>query len=76
MIRAPVTHPLLYQVNTRVWLYERGRARERPATLDDLTDAWVDTVASDGFRQAGGMAAVRRKRLQVATCSVRRRVGI
>ena len=49
MIRAPVTHPLLYQVNTRAWLYERGRALERPATLDDVTDAWLDTVASDGF---------------------------
>jgi len=49
MIRAPATHPLLYQVNTRAWLYVRGRALERPATLDDVTDAWLDTVASDGF---------------------------
>jgi len=49
MIRAPATHPLLYQVNTRAWLYERGRALDRPATLDDVTDAWLDTVARDGF---------------------------
>jgi glycosidase len=42
-------HPLLYQINTRVWLQERGVALGRPATLDDVTDAFLDDVAGMGF---------------------------
>jgi len=42
-------HPLLYQVNTRVLLGERGRRLGRAATLDDLPDALVDEVADRGF---------------------------
>ena len=45
----PVNHPLLYQVNTRVFLQERSVALERPATLDDVTDAFLDDVAGKGF---------------------------
>jgi hypothetical protein len=41
--------PLLYQLNTRVLLAERGQALGRPATLDDLPDALLDEVASNGF---------------------------
>jgi Alpha amylase, catalytic domain len=41
--------PLLYQVNTRVLLGERGRAIGRPATLDDLPDSMIDEVAARGF---------------------------
>jgi len=41
--------PLLYQVNTRVLLGERGRALGRPATLDDFPDAMLDDVAARGF---------------------------
>jgi hypothetical protein len=44
-----VTHPLLYQVNTRVWLQERGVALGRPATLDDVPDAFIEDVAARGF---------------------------
>jgi len=44
-----VTHPLLYQVNTRVFLQERGVAINRAATLDDVTDAFLDDVAAKGF---------------------------
>ncbi len=29
-------YPLLYQVNTRVWLTELGQKLGRPATLDDI----------------------------------------
>ena len=46
--RAPA-HPSLYQINTRVWLHERGAALGRPATLDDVPDATLGEIAADGF---------------------------
>jgi glycosidase len=39
----------LYQINTRVLLRERGMTLGRPATLDDLPDAFLDDVAARGF---------------------------
>jgi hypothetical protein len=42
-------HPLLYQINTRVLLQERGAAIGRPATLDDVPDSFLDNIADDGF---------------------------
>jgi hypothetical protein len=42
-------HPLLFQVNTRVWLTELARALGRPATLDDIPDAELDRFAQTGF---------------------------
>ena len=42
-------HPLLYQLNTRVLLHERGVARGRPATLDDFDDGFLDRIADGGF---------------------------
>ena len=42
-------HPSLYQINTRVWLHELGRARGRPAALADVDDAVLDRIAADGF---------------------------
>jgi hypothetical protein len=44
-----VKHPLLYQINTRVFLQERGVALGRPATLDDVPDDLLDDVAAKGF---------------------------
>src|SRR5262245_55875833 len=44
-----MTHPLLYQINTRVVLSELGSAIGRPATLDDLSDGMLDRIAADGF---------------------------
>jgi Alpha amylase, catalytic domain len=44
-----VKHPLLYQINTRVALQERSQELRRPATLDDVTDAFLDDVAAKGF---------------------------
>ncbi len=41
--------PLLYQVNTRVLLGERGRSLGRPATLDDFPDAMLDDAAARAF---------------------------
>jgi hypothetical protein len=41
--------PLLFQVNTRILLAERGRALARRATLDDVPEALLDEVARQGF---------------------------
>jgi aryl-alcohol dehydrogenase-like predicted oxidoreductase len=54
-------------------LEENVAAAELP--LDAADDRQL-TDASDQFRPTGGRSAVRRKRLQEATSSVRRRVGI
>jgi hypothetical protein len=47
-MRRPL-YPLLYQINTRVWLTELSQALERPATLDDIPDAELDHLAAMGF---------------------------
>jgi hypothetical protein len=44
-----VTHPCLYQVNTRVWLTELSGQLGRRATLDDIPDHELDRLASLGF---------------------------
>jgi glycosidase len=45
-----MNHPLLYQINTRVFLHERGAALGRRATLDDIPDEFLDEVAARGFQ--------------------------
>lgn len=45
----PRPHPLLYQVNTRVWLRELERGLGRAATLDDIPDAELDRLAALGL---------------------------
>jgi hypothetical protein len=47
-MRSP-RYPALYQINTRVWLAELGRALGRPATLDDIPDRELDRLAGMGF---------------------------
>ncbi len=42
-------NPLLYQINTRVWLADLSRALGRPATLDDVPDADLDGLVAAGF---------------------------
>lgn len=42
-------YPLLYQVNTRLWLTELSSSLNRPATLDDIPDASLDRFAEMGF---------------------------
>jgi glycosidase len=42
-------YPLLYQVNTRVFLTELARNLNRPATLDDISDTAIDQWAAAGF---------------------------
>jgi glycosidase len=42
-------YPVLYQVNTRVWLTDLSRDLGRRATLDDIPDADLDRLAESGF---------------------------
>jgi glycosidase len=42
-------YPLLYQVNTRVFLTELARHLNRPTTLDDISDTAIDQWAAAGF---------------------------
>lgn len=44
-----VRYPLLYQINTRVWLTELSRSLGRQATLDDVPDSALDQLAQQGF---------------------------
>jgi hypothetical protein len=47
-IQALPTYPMLYQINTRVWLTELATSLGRPATLDDIPDAELDRLAALG----------------------------
>jgi len=42
-------YPMLYQVNTRVWLTELSGQIGRPATLDDIPDSELNKFANSGF---------------------------
>src|SRR6187397_973929 len=42
-------YPVLYQINTRVWLTKLGRDLGRRATLDDIPDAALDEWQAAGF---------------------------
>jgi Alpha amylase, catalytic domain len=42
-------YPSLFQFNTRVVLQETSQLLGRPATLDELPDAWLDEAAALGF---------------------------
>ena len=41
-------HPVLHQLNTRVYLTERSRELGRPATLDDLPDTLIGELVDSG----------------------------
>jgi hypothetical protein len=43
-------HPVIYQVNTRVWLTELSKPLGRPASLDDIPDAELDRLVKMGLR--------------------------
>src|SRR5262249_5378153 len=46
----PTPHyPSLYQINTRVLLTDLARQLGRPATLDDIADAYLSDLARKGF---------------------------
>ena len=42
-------HPMLFQINTRIWLTELSRDLRWPATLDDIPDADLDSLSEMGF---------------------------
>ena len=42
-------YPVLYQINTRVWLRALADSLGRPSTLDDVPDAELDRLAGLGF---------------------------
>ncbi len=44
-----MNNPLLYQINTRILLQERGAELGRRATLDDVPDSLLDWLADQGF---------------------------
>jgi Alpha amylase, catalytic domain len=44
-----VDYPLLYQVNSRVWVTELSAELGRPATLDDIPDTALSWFAETGF---------------------------
>ncbi|MDH4193201.1 MAG: alpha-amylase family glycosyl hydrolase [Nitrospirota bacterium] len=48
-MKASSAHPLIYQVNTRVWLTDLSKSLGRPATLDDIPDAELDRLVQMGF---------------------------
>jgi hypothetical protein len=49
LVTKTTKYPLLYQINTRVWLTELSRTLGRTATLDDIPDDELDRLANTGF---------------------------
>jgi hypothetical protein len=43
-------HPLLFQINTRVWLRELSRKLNRQATLEDFPEEAIQEFARQGFQ--------------------------
>ena len=48
-MKASSVYPLIYQINTRVWLTDQSNSLGRPATLDDIPDAELDRLVQMGF---------------------------
>jgi Alpha amylase, catalytic domain len=48
-MKASSAHPLIYQINTRVWLTDLSKSLGRPATLDDIPDTELDRLATLNF---------------------------
>ena len=48
-MKASSAHPLIYQVNTRVWLTDLSKTLGRSATLDDIPDAELNRLVRMGF---------------------------
>ena len=73
-------YPLLYQINTRVWLTELSQKLGRSATLDDIPDAELDRLAEMGFDwvwflsvwQTGPVRSKSRARMPSGAASSRR----
>jgi glycosidase len=48
-VKRDANHPLLYQINTRVWMTELARSLGGAATLDNIPDSELDRLAAMGF---------------------------
>jgi len=44
-----LSHPALYQINSRIWLNQISRNLKRKATLDDIPDSEINAIANLGF---------------------------
>ena len=44
-----LNHPTLYQINSRIWLNQTPRNLKRQATLDDIPDTEISSIANLGF---------------------------
>src|SRR5882762_75450 len=76
-------HPVLYQINTRIWLRELGVALGRSVTLDDVPEASIDEISADVCgspfaihdyvvnREFGGSRALARFRKRLADRGVK-----
>ena len=42
-------YPSLYQINTRVLMHELGKELGRPATLDDISDDYLDRLSQQNY---------------------------
>jgi hypothetical protein len=42
-------HPLIYQINIRVWLTELSRTLGQPTTLDGIPNAQLNRLMQMGF---------------------------
>ncbi len=42
-------HPVLYEINTRVWLNQLSQKHEKPITLDNVPGEEIDALAALGF---------------------------
>ena len=66
-------HPVLYQINTRVWLTDLSELLGRPATLDDISDEQLDRLKRLGFDWIyllGIWQTIRASRSSTANCSI------
>jgi len=49
MLPWPLKHPILFEINARVWLRELSRSHGRPVTLADVPDEELDGWAAHGY---------------------------
>jgi hypothetical protein len=71
--KGAVRHPVLYQINTRVWLTDLSGQLGHPATLDDIPDEQLDGLKRLGFDWIyllGIWQTIRASRSSTANCSI------
>ncbi len=66
-------HPVLYQINTRIWLTDLSGQLGCPATLDNISDEQLDGLKRLGFDWIyllGIWQTIRASRRSTANCSI------